>query len=68
MYICALYIEDVYHNISRGDFTRVCIIYVTGLPRPIGCLVSIGHFPQKSPVISGSVVENDVQLRGSYAS
>ena len=34
----------------------------TGWPRPIGCLMSIGHFPQKSPTISGSSTENDLQL------
>ena len=42
--------------------------HITGWRRTIRCHIFIGHFLQKSPVISDSFAKSDLQLKVSYAS
>ena len=50
--------------IERPREKEIC----SGWPRPIGCLIFRGHFPQKSPEISGSFAKRDLRLKAPYAS
>ena len=82
--ICVgMYVYTVYKNIRTHIYTIVQIYAYTHLviscvyetyshhaewQRPVGCLISVGHFPTKSPIISGSFAKNDLQLKTSYGS
>jgi len=43
-----------------------CVIGRTGWRRPIECLIFIGHFSQKSPIICGSFAKSDLQVTAFY--
>jgi len=60
------YMGAMYWKISRDSSKKTCFEYRVTKTHRIP--IFIGHFLQKRRIFSGSFVENDLQLRGSYES
>jgi len=54
--------------IGEPGFSFMILMMSTGWRSPIRCLIFIGHFLQKSPIISGSFAKNHLQLKAPYES
>ena len=64
------YIPTCKHTniLEANALDSVVMCACTGGRRPIGCLIFIGHFPHKSPILRGSFVKIHLQLEAAYGS
>jgi len=55
---------------TGGSASLFCLYvsFCSGWRRRMGCLIFVRHFPQKNPVINGSVAERDLQLKACCVS
>jgi len=66
-FTCICYIQTCMYHVYLCIYTLI-IHTRWRISTTLGCLICVGNFPQKSPIISGSFAENDLQFKAPYGS